>query len=99
MSKLKFLLVISLSFFSACIHTAIAETLSQQITYSENEQLKFSQLSTTDGLSNSNVFGITQDHQGFIWFATEDGLNRFDGNNFVTYRHNANDKHSIADNV
>ncbi len=61
--------------------------------------LKFSQLSTLDGLSSSNVFGITQDHQGFIWFATEDGLNRFDGNNFVTYRHNANNKHSIADNV
>lgn len=66
---------------------------------SNANQLKFSQLSTLDGLSSSNVFGITQDHQGFIWFATEDGLNRFDGNNFVTYRHNANNKHSIADNV
>ena len=65
---------------------------------SNDNLLKFSQLSTLDGLSNSNVFGITQDHQGFIWFATEDGLNRFDGNNFVIYRHNANDKHSIADN-
>ncbi len=66
---------------------------------SNSNQLKFSQLSTLDGLSSSNVFGITQDHQGFIWFATEDGLNRFDGNNFVIYKHNANNKHSIADNV
>ncbi|MDX2370691.1 MAG: two-component regulator propeller domain-containing protein, partial [Colwellia sp.] len=66
---------------------------------SNNNLLKFSQLSTLDGLSNSNVFGITQDNQGFIWFATEDGLNRFDGNNFVTYRHNTNNEHSIADNV
>lgn len=64
-----------------------------------NNLLKFSQLSTLDGLSNSNVFSITQDNQGFIWFATEDGLNRFDGENFTTYRHNANNKHSIADNV
>jgi len=66
---------------------------------SNHNSLKFSQLSTLDGLSNSNVFGVTQDHQGFIWFATEDGLNRFDGKSFVTYRHNANNKHSIADNI
>ena len=66
---------------------------------STSTQLKFTQLSTLQGLSNSNVFGITQDHQGFIWFATEDGLNRFDGNNFVTYRHNINNKNSITDNV
>ena len=37
--------------------------------------------------------------QGFIWFATEDGLNRYDGNNIVVYRHNTNDKYSIADNI
>jgi len=61
--------------------------------------LKFSKLSTLNGLSNSNVFGITQDNQGFIWFATEDGLNRFDGENFVTYRHNVNNAFSIADNT
>lgn len=61
--------------------------------------LKFSHLSTKNGLSNSNVFGVTQDNQGYIWFATEDGLNRFDGKNFVTYRHNANNKNSIADNI
>jgi diguanylate cyclase (GGDEF)-like protein/PAS domain S-box-containing protein len=66
---------------------------------SNNNQLRFSQLSTLDGLSNSNVFGITQDDQGFIWFATEDGLNRFDGNSIVTYRHNTNNKYSIADNI
>jgi len=65
---------------------------------SNSNLLKFSHLSTLNGLSNSNVFDITQDHQGYIWFATEDGLNRFDGNNFVTYRHNANNKHSIANN-
>ncbi|MFT7008635.1 MAG: diguanylate cyclase (GGDEF)-like protein/PAS domain S-box-containing protein [Colwellia sp.] len=66
---------------------------------SYNNQLRFSQLSTLDGLSNSNVFSITQDSQGFIWFATEDGLNRFDGKNIITYRHNANNTHSIADNI
>jgi len=76
-------------------------TTSENSTFIESTHnlLKFSQLSSLDGLSNSNVFGITQDNQGFIWFATEDGLNRFDGKNFVTYRHNTNNKYSIADNM
>ncbi len=76
------------------------KSISQESTFIESNDnlLKFSQLSTLDGLSNSNVFSITQDHQGFIWFATADGLNRFDGNNIVTYRHNADSEHSIADN-
>jgi diguanylate cyclase (GGDEF)-like protein/PAS domain S-box-containing protein len=76
---------------TASVHSTFIE--------SNNNQLRFSQLSTLDGLSNSNVFSITQDSQGFIWFATEDGLNRFDGKNIITYRHNANNKHSIADNI
>ncbi|WP_170176721.1 EAL domain-containing protein [Litorilituus sediminis] len=62
-------------------------------------QLKFSHLKAADGLSSSNVFAITQDQQGYLWIATEDGLNRFDGSKFKTYRHNINNQHSIADNV
>ena len=77
----------------------IDSALANTPTTEPNDLLKFSQLSTLDGLSSSNVFGITQDKQGFIWFATEDGLNRFDGKNFVTYRHNANNPNSIADNI
>lgn len=76
-------------------------TASENSTFIESNDnlLKFSQLTILDGLSNSNVFGVTQDNQGFIWFATEDGLNRFDGKNIVIYRHNANNKFSIADNL
>ena len=73
--------------------------ISSTLVESNDNLLKSSQLSTQNGLSNSNVFDITQDNQGFIWFATEDGLNRFDGKNFVTYRHNANNKNSIANNL
>ncbi|WP_028902911.1 hybrid sensor histidine kinase/response regulator transcription factor [Prevotella sp. P6B4] len=38
-----------------------------------------------EGLSSSYVVGITQDKFGFLWFATEEGLNRFDGSNFQTF--------------
>ncbi len=40
---------------------------------------------SNDGLSNSLINELYQDHQGFIWVATEDGLNRFDGINFKAY--------------
>lgn len=42
-------------------------------------------LNVEDGLSNNYVKDIAQDGQGFIWIATETGLNRFDGRNFTTY--------------
>ena len=45
-------------------------------------------LGIEDGLSNNYVLDIVQDGQGFIWIATESGLNRFDGKNFTVYRDN-----------
>ena len=50
------------------------------------------------GLSNSNVVGITQDKQGYVWFATESGLNRFDGHSFRNFRKNATRFTSINSN-
>jgi diguanylate cyclase (GGDEF)-like protein/PAS domain S-box-containing protein len=44
------------------------------------------------------VFSITQDHQGVMWIATQDGLNRYDGRTFKQYRHKDNDPHSLANN-
>lgn len=43
-------------------------------------------LSVEEGLSNAFVWDILQDRQGFLWFATEDGLNRFDGYQFTIFR-------------
>src|SRR4051812_40598262 len=50
--------------------------------------LNFKNYSTKDGLSSGSVYNIIKDSFGFIWLATEDGLNRFDGTNFYVYRHN-----------
>lgn len=46
------------------------------------------QLGIEKGLSNSYVVSIAQDKQGFLWFATEEGLNKFDGTRFITYLKN-----------
>jgi ligand-binding sensor domain-containing protein len=60
--------------------------------------LKFAHLTTNDGLSQSNVTAILQDRRGFMWFATRDGLNRYDGNTFVVYKHDPNDPAILSTN-
>ena len=64
----------------------------------ESKQMKFESITINDGLSQGMINCIIQDHYGFMWFATKDGLNRFDGKNFKIYRHNPNNIKSIADN-
>ena len=62
------------------------------------KHLKFTHLTTNDGLSQGYVTDILQDHRGFMWFATRDGLNRYDGNAFVVYKSNPNDPNSLSSN-
>ena len=56
-------------------------------------------LTPDDGLSSSIVTSIIQDHKGFVWIGTPDGLNRYDGFKFVVYKNNTEDSASLADNV
>ncbi|MFK7784792.1 MAG: two-component regulator propeller domain-containing protein [Crocinitomicaceae bacterium] len=49
------------------------------------QTLKFKNYTALDGLSSSEVYDITQDDQGYLWFATDRGLSRFDGRNFSTF--------------
>ena len=50
------------------------------------------------GLSQSAVRSIAQDSEGFLWIATWDGLNRYDGHTFVNYNHNPGSKSSLSNN-
>ncbi len=52
------------------------------------QEFKFELITSSDGLSQNNVLSIGQDDFGYMWFATYDGLNRFDGVEFKTYRSN-----------
>jgi signal transduction histidine kinase/ligand-binding sensor domain-containing protein/DNA-binding response OmpR family regulator len=63
-----------------------------------SQSVKFNHLTVEDGLSNNIVNTVIQDQTGFIWFATDDGLNRYDGYEFKIFRHNDNDSNSISDN-
>lgn len=53
---------------------------------------------TKDGLSSGNIYSIIKDSRGFMWFGTEDGLNKFDGYEFIVYRLNPEDSFSMSDN-
>jgi len=59
----------------------------------------FGHLSVEDGLSQSNIYSILQDEQGFMWFGTADGLNRYDGYEFRTYHHDTDDPESLPGNT
>jgi len=61
-------------------------------------QLKFTPLTIKQGLSQSYVYDIVEDHQGFMWVATQEGLNRYDGNEFVHYKNNILIENSVANN-
>lgn len=63
------------------------------------DNLKFEHLTIKQGLSQNSIYNIVQGPQGFLWFATENGLNRFDGTDFKIYRHNQDDPHSISNNI
>jgi len=58
---------------------------------------QFDHLSLEHGLSQSTVKCILQDRQGYLWFGTADGLNKYDGYNFTVYRRNPRDPHLPAD--
>lgn len=62
----------------------------------QRQHLRFEQLSTEAGLSQSNILCILQDSRGFMWFGTRDGLNKFDSHKFTVYKHSQEDTHSIS---
>ncbi len=62
------------------------------------QDLKFNHLTIDNGLSQNTVNTIFQDHKGMIWIGTGDGLNKYDGYDFVIYRKDGNNSKSLNDN-
>ena len=58
----------------------------------------FQRFTSDDGLAQDGVFCLLQDSKGFLWIGTWHGLSRFDGYQFVNYRHDFENPHSITDN-
>ncbi len=63
------------------------------------DTVEFERISLEQGLSQSSVHSMLQDSQGFMWFGTSDGLNKYDGYNFAVYKYDPDDRYSLSDNT
>ncbi|NDW09638.1 two-component regulator propeller domain-containing protein [Dysgonomonas sp. 520] len=63
------------------------------------DNINFSQISINDGLSQSTVFNIVQDNANNLWFATYDGLSKYNGYNFTVFRFDPENPNSIASDI
>src|SRR5690348_13887593 len=63
--------------FSTLLLFALLKSYSQDFHYIE--------FTTKDGLAGNTVYDMCQDRDGFLWFATEAGVSRYDGNSFTNY--------------
>lgn len=79
--------------FIAILFFPIAEKINSQIS-----PLRFEHLKIENGLSQSSVRAIHQDKKGFMWFGTNDGLNRYDGYEFKIFKNNPYDTTTISSN-
>lgn len=68
------------------------------ISFSQNNNFRFKHLNVSNGISNNNVETIIQDHEGFMWFGTLGGLNKYDGYSSKVYKHNSQVPSSLISN-
>ena len=66
--------------------------------FASEDRFFFENIGLEEGLSNSTVISIVQDKDGLIWFATFDGLNKFDGYSIKVYRHSEGNENSLLSN-
>ena len=80
--------------FALLLLTAVLLLLSSQIL---PQDYVMKQLRIEDGLSQSTIFSSLQDKEGYMWFATRSGLNRYDGYNFKVFFNDPKDSTSLSD--
>ncbi len=62
----------------------------------QNDTLYFKHYNVDNGLSHRNVSSIIQDSLGFMWYGTQEGLNKFDGYKFIPFKHDPKNPNSLA---
>ncbi|HNE79769.1 MAG TPA: adenylate/guanylate cyclase domain-containing protein [Flavobacteriales bacterium] len=77
----------------------VARILAQPAFTVDTLDLAFSKITINEGLSQGMVSTIAQDRQGFMWFGTKDGLNRYDGYTFTVFRHDAADSNTVREST
>src|SRR5574343_1596094 len=75
-----------------CLLVSFHGAVAQQAGY------QFRRIGVTDGLSNGHVMAIVKDQAGFVWMATDGGLNQYNGYSFSSFKHKDNDSNSLSNN-
>jgi ligand-binding sensor domain-containing protein/signal transduction histidine kinase len=86
----------SLAFFMVCCCLLFPTSRSYSAL---GEKLRFERLSSKNGLTQSSVLTLCQDHKGFLWIGTYDGAARYDGIHFRSFKHSAADSTSLSQNL
>ena len=66
--------------------------------HAQNYNISFEHITSDNGLSENVIDAVFQDSQGFLWFGTDEGLNKYDGYQFKIFKNNPGDTNSISDN-
>ena len=82
---------------SGILHLLVTIVITQTA-FTQTPPIQFQHFSVEQGLSNNQVSAFIQDKNGFIWIATQDGLNRFDGYKVDIYRNERGNKNSLPSN-
>lgn len=80
------------------VYTGFFTALWLSLAFSQEAQLNFTRINSSDGLSQNSVQCMLKDKYGFMWFGTQDGLNKYDGYSFTVYRYRRNDPASLPAN-
>jgi ligand-binding sensor domain-containing protein/two-component sensor histidine kinase len=80
------------------LYLTILCLLQLAIVFAQPGEIVFTRVTTVHGLASSWINSTLQDDRGYFWFGTQNGLQRFDGKRFVTYKHDPNDTTSLAGN-
>src|SRR6266404_6892303 len=93
---LTMLFVLPLPAFTAAVTQAHVDPRVIRLPVVDGRNIRFTRLSTADGLSQTRVSQIVQDDQGFMWFGTQYGLNRYDGYKFRVFKHEPGRANSLS---
>ena len=100
MNKFKHCTVTALILKAAVYSLAvILLLLHSSYSFSQPKHLKFDHLDISNGLSQNNVLCVIQDKRGFMWMGTVDGLNKYNGYAFTTYRHDDKNEYSLTNDL
>lgn len=86
-------------FISIILLIALVTVARAQPAKQPDKQYTFIHYNTASGLLSNQVNSVVQDAEGFIWIATSDGLQRYDGCRYITFRHSVTDPKSIPSNI